>query len=117
MRCDTCGRMGTEDDLCVVGDECPDDDCEGTIVPNLPGDPAQAMYDPPDDWRDYIWIWPRGDEDLKGWHVEPIGDSALLIYAPIAEPLRGLVLSHDQAVEFANAILSEVELAQRGDTE
>lgn len=32
-QCDTCGRLGTEDDgITGVGDECPDEDCDGTIT-------------------------------------------------------------------------------------
>ena len=29
--CPKCGRVGTEDDLCVLGEECPADDCDGII--------------------------------------------------------------------------------------
>lgn len=32
FHCPTCGRSGTEDDGCVEGGECPDEDCDGTIV-------------------------------------------------------------------------------------
>lgn len=28
--CDTCGTIGTEDDLCEHGEPCPDEECEGT---------------------------------------------------------------------------------------
>lgn len=29
--CPMCGRYGTEDDLCVLGEECPDEECGGII--------------------------------------------------------------------------------------
>lgn len=29
--CPVCDRFGTEDDLCVLGEPCPDADCDGTI--------------------------------------------------------------------------------------
>lgn len=32
--CTECGRVGTEDDGCELGGECPDEDCDGTIVAN-----------------------------------------------------------------------------------
>jgi hypothetical protein len=35
FRCPECGRFGTEDDgIEGVGDECPDEDCDGIIVSN-----------------------------------------------------------------------------------
>jgi hypothetical protein len=33
MVCDTCGTVGTVDDLIEVGGECAHDWCEGTIKP------------------------------------------------------------------------------------
>lgn len=32
--CRTCGRIGNEEDLCELGEECPADDCDGTIEHN-----------------------------------------------------------------------------------
>lgn len=32
MQCDTCGTIGTEDDLIEVGGECAHEWCDGTIV-------------------------------------------------------------------------------------
>lgn len=32
MTCTECGKVGTVDDLCVVGEDCPDEDCDGTII-------------------------------------------------------------------------------------
>lgn len=32
MICDTCGTVGNEDDGIDVGEECPHDDCEGSIA-------------------------------------------------------------------------------------
>lgn len=34
MHCRTCGRYGNEEDMCVVGEECPADDCDGTVEYN-----------------------------------------------------------------------------------
>lgn len=34
MHCPKCGRYGNEEDLCVVGEECPADDCDGTVEYN-----------------------------------------------------------------------------------
>lgn len=31
MQCDKCTRIGNREDLCEVGEECPMDDCDGTI--------------------------------------------------------------------------------------
>lgn len=33
FRCDTCGTIGTADDLCRPGGDCPDEDCYGTVFP------------------------------------------------------------------------------------
>lgn len=31
MHCPECGRGGNEEDLCVVGEQCPDEECSGII--------------------------------------------------------------------------------------
>jgi hypothetical protein len=47
MHCTGCGRQGTADDLCIVGDPCPDEECDGTIHAHAPGISCQtcgALY-------------------------------------------------------------------------
>ena len=34
FKCVTCGRSGTEEDMCELGEECPADDCDGIIEHN-----------------------------------------------------------------------------------
>lgn len=31
MHCPTCGRYGNEEDGCEIGEECPDEECDGII--------------------------------------------------------------------------------------
>lgn len=32
MTCDKCGRVGNREDFCFIGEECPMEDCDGTIL-------------------------------------------------------------------------------------
>lgn len=34
FKCVTCGRAGTEDDMCELGEPCPDEECDGIIEHN-----------------------------------------------------------------------------------
>lgn len=32
MTCTECGKVGNEDDLCELGEPCPDEECDGTMI-------------------------------------------------------------------------------------
>lgn len=75
MHCFACGRYGNEEDGCVVGDECPDEDCVGIIVSTYSYDVrlSEAQIDTimgvlntDDEEQDAIWQLLQATVDMGG---------------------------------------------------